>query len=96
MGASILAEKGLHVDWGWGILFQPGRHRCVLAGVVSGRPEDDAEEHTPWTACAAWAGFEPVVGQAKRHEETLLFPDVCTHFFEGNEQTLHDLSSTAV
>jgi hypothetical protein len=45
-----------------------------------------------WTACAAWANFQPVVWEAKAHEETLLFPDECTHFFEGNEDTLHDSS----
>jgi hypothetical protein len=44
------------------------------------------------TACAAWANFEPVVAEPKAHEETLLFPDGSAHFFEGNEDTLHDLS----
>jgi hypothetical protein len=47
-----------------------------------------------WTACAAWENVEPVVGQAKAHEETLLFPDGSTHFFEGNEDTLHDPSDS--
>jgi hypothetical protein len=37
-----------------------------------------------WTACA---NLEPVVGEAKAHEETLLFPDECTHFFEGPKIT---------
>jgi hypothetical protein len=50
---------------GWGVLFEQGRHRCLLAGTVSGRPEDEVVEDALWIACAEWANFEPVVGKLK-------------------------------
>jgi hypothetical protein len=79
-----------------GVFFQQGRHRCVLTGTGSGRPEEEAEEDAMWTACAEWANFEPQVARPKTHKEVLLFMEGCTHFFEGNEQILHDLSGTQV
>jgi hypothetical protein len=90
VGAAIWTEKGHHGDWCWGVFFQQGRHRCILAGVSSGRPEEEGDEDALWTACAAWANFEPVLGQPKAHPETLLFQESCTHSFEGNEDPLHE------
>jgi hypothetical protein len=36
--AAIRVEKGHHGDYGWGVYFEQGRHRCVLAGTVVDRP----------------------------------------------------------
>jgi hypothetical protein len=88
--------KGLQGEYGWGVFFQQGRHRCVLTGTVSGRPEEEASEDAMWTACAEWANFEPIVRQPKwdspRHTWTRSCLKDCTHFCEGNEQILHELS----
>jgi hypothetical protein len=92
--ALMQVAKGLQGEYGWGVLYQQGRHRCVLTGTIPGRPEEEALEDAMWTACAEWANFEPVVWQPKTHVESFLFTEDCTHFFEGNEQTLHDLSVT--
>jgi hypothetical protein len=42
--AAIRVEKGYHGDYGWGVYFEQGRHRCVLAGTVVNRPEEEAWE----------------------------------------------------
>jgi hypothetical protein len=39
--ASFGIEKGVNGDYGWGVHFPQGRHRCVLAGVLSRRPESE-------------------------------------------------------
>jgi hypothetical protein len=39
--ASIRIESGGHREYGWGVYFEQGRHRCALAGTVVGS-EDDA------------------------------------------------------
>jgi hypothetical protein len=74
--ASIRIEKGRHGEYGWGVYFEQGRHRCVLAGTVSGTDKD-----AMWTACAEWANFEPVLGQVKIHNEKLWTPDEFLHIF---------------
>jgi hypothetical protein len=61
--AAIRVEKGHHGDYGWGVYFEQGRHRRVLAGTVVDRPEEEVWEDTLWTACAEWASFEPVLGR---------------------------------
>jgi hypothetical protein len=68
--ASIRIERGRHGEFGWGVHFEHGRHRCILAGTVVGSDEDAI-----WTACAEWANFEPVPGQVKIHVEKLWTPD---------------------
>jgi hypothetical protein len=40
--AAIRVEKGHHGDYGWGVYFEQGRHRCVLEGTVVGRPDEEA------------------------------------------------------
>jgi hypothetical protein len=65
-------------------------------GTLSGRPEEEAEEDAMWKARAACADFEPVPGLLKAHPEILHFPEARTHFFEGNEGTLFDLSATSL
>jgi hypothetical protein len=57
---------------------------CIMAGTVANRPEDEAWEDTPWTACAECATFGPKIGQPKIHHETLWTPDEFTHIFEGS------------
>jgi hypothetical protein len=37
-----------------------------------------------WMACAAWATFEPILGQPKIHRETLWTPAEFTHIFSGD------------
>jgi hypothetical protein len=44
--AAMWVEKGHHGEFGWGVYFEQGRHRCVLAGTLANRPED-----TLWMAC---------------------------------------------
>jgi hypothetical protein len=82
--AAIRVEKGHHGDYGWGVYFEQGRHRCVLAGTLVDRPEDEIWEDTMWTACAAWRMFEPILGQPKIHQETLWTPDEFGHIFAGD------------
>jgi hypothetical protein len=79
--AAIRVEKGHHGDYGWGVYFEQGRHRCVLAGTLVDRPEEEIWEDAMWTACAAWATFEPILGQPKIHQETLWTPDEFGHIF---------------
>jgi hypothetical protein len=59
--AAVRVEKGHHGDYGWGVDFEQARHRCVLAGTVVDRPEEEAWEDTMWTACAAWPNSGDVV-----------------------------------
>jgi hypothetical protein len=80
--ATMRVEKGHHREYGWGVYFEQGRHRCILARTLANRPEEEAWEDTLWTACAEWASFEPVLGQPKTHCETLWAPDEFTHIFE--------------
>jgi hypothetical protein len=82
--AAVRVEKGHHGDCGWGVYFEQRRRRCVLAGTVVDRPEEEAWEDTMWTACAEWANFEPVLGRQKYHRETLLAPDQFGHIFAGD------------
>jgi hypothetical protein len=82
--AALRVEKGHHGDYGWGVYFEQGRHRCVLAGTVVDRPEEEAWEDTMWTACAEWANFEAVLGRQKFHRETLWAPDEFGHIFAGD------------
>jgi hypothetical protein len=58
--ATIRVEKGHHGEYGWGVYVEQGRHRCILAGTLVNRPEEEAWEDTLWTACAEWASFEPI------------------------------------
>jgi hypothetical protein len=81
--AAIRVDKGHHGEYGWGVYFEQGRHRCILAGTLANRREEEAWEDTLWTACAEWASFEPVLGQHKIHQEILWIPDEFTHIFEG-------------
>jgi hypothetical protein len=92
--ASICVEKGLQNEYWQSVFFQQGRHWCVLAGVLGGRPEEEWLEDAMWTACSAWENFDPVHGKLKERPEALFVPESCTHFFEGNEDTLFDLSHT--
>jgi hypothetical protein len=57
-------------------------HRCVLAGTVADRPEDEALNDVIWTACAEWANFQPVLGQSRIHQEKLWTRYEFTHVFE--------------
>jgi hypothetical protein len=82
--AAIRVEKGHHGDYGWRVYFEQGRHRCVLAGTLVDRPEEEIWEDTMWMACAAWATFEPILGQPKIHQETLWTPDEFGHIFAGD------------
>jgi hypothetical protein len=50
--ADIQVEQGIQGEYGWTVYFEQGRHRCVLAGVISGRPADEALEDVMWKACA--------------------------------------------
>jgi hypothetical protein len=50
--ASIQGEQGRHGEYGWGVCFEQGRHRCILAGSVANRPAEEVWEDTLWTACA--------------------------------------------
>jgi hypothetical protein len=84
VSAAIGIEKGHHSEYGWGVYFEQGRHRCVLAGTVVNRPEEEILEDTTWKVCAEWANFEPVLGQPRIHRETLWEPDESTHIFEGS------------
>jgi hypothetical protein len=38
--ASIRIESGRHGEYGWGVYFEQGRHRCILAGTIVGNDED--------------------------------------------------------
>jgi hypothetical protein len=92
--ASMQIERGRFGEVGWGVFCEQGRYRCMLAGTVSGRPEEEIEEDALWVACAEWANFEPVVGKPKIHKETFHFSEACTHFFERGD--LSDLSEEAI
>jgi hypothetical protein len=50
-------EQGRFGEIGWGVLFEQGPHRCILAGTVSGRTEDEILEDALWVARAEWANF---------------------------------------
>jgi hypothetical protein len=63
---------------------------------VGNLPEEEGPEDAMWTACSAWANFEPVPGKPKVHSEILYFPEASTYFFEGDEDTLFDLSGTSL
>jgi hypothetical protein len=76
--ASRRVEKGHQGEYGWGVYFEQGRHRCILAGTLSNRPGEDEL----WTASAEWANFEPVLGQLKIHQERLWTPEEFAHIFE--------------
>jgi hypothetical protein len=93
--ASIQVEQGRHGEYGWGVYFEQGRHRCVLTGTVSGRPREKAEEDAIWTACAEWARFDPIPWQGKVHQENLWIPDSVTGAFLEWDN-LGDLSSTGM
>jgi hypothetical protein len=80
--ASIRVEKGHHGEYGWGVYFEQGRNRCILAGTLANRPEGEAWEDALWTASAELANFEPVLGQNKIHREKLWTPDEFAHIFE--------------
>jgi hypothetical protein len=82
--AAVRVEKGHHGEYGWGVYFEQGRHRCVLAGIVAERPEEEAWEDAMWIAVAEWANFEPKLGQPKIHQETLRAPHEFTHIFAGD------------
>jgi hypothetical protein len=92
IAASILVEEGLQQEFEWSIFFQQGRHRCILAGVVGNRPEEEGLKDALWTAYSLWANFDLVPGKLKSHPETLFFSEACTNFFEGNQDTLFDSS----
>jgi hypothetical protein len=81
--ASIRIEKGHHGEYGRGVYFEQGGYRCILAGTVAGRSEEEAWKDTLWTASAEWASFEPVLGKDKVHVEKLWTPYDFTHIFEG-------------
>jgi hypothetical protein len=36
--AAMRVEKGHHGEYGWGVYFEQGRHRCVLAGTLANHP----------------------------------------------------------
>jgi hypothetical protein len=90
---ALKVEKGHHEQYGWGVYFEQGRHRCILAGTVSKRPKDEAWEDTLWTACAEWASFMPRLGQPKIHQENPWTPDEFKHIFE--EGTFEQVFGTA-
>jgi hypothetical protein len=46
VSAAVGVEKGHHGEYGWGVYFEQGPHRCVLAGTVADRPEEEAWEDT--------------------------------------------------
>jgi hypothetical protein len=81
--ASIRIEKGHHGEYGWGVYVGQGRHRCILAGMVANRPEEETWGDTLWTACAELASLEPILGQSLRHVERPWTPDEFKHIFEG-------------
>jgi hypothetical protein len=83
--AAVRIEKAHHGEYGWGVYFEQGRHRSVLAGTLANRSVEEAWEDTMWTACAEWASFGPVLGQSKIHREILWAPDEFTHIFEGSK-----------
>jgi hypothetical protein len=73
--AAVRVEKGHHGEHGWGVYFEQGRYRCILAGIVAEHSEEEALEDAMWTAVAEWASFEPTLGKPKIHRETLWAPD---------------------
>jgi hypothetical protein len=75
--AAVRVEAGQHGEYGWGVYFEQGRHRMVLAGLVLG-----SDEEAIWTACAECANFEPVPGQLKVHVEHVWTPDEFGFVFE--------------
>jgi hypothetical protein len=50
--AAMRVEKGYHSENGWGVHFEQGRRRYVLAGTLANQSEEEAWEDTLWTACA--------------------------------------------
>jgi hypothetical protein len=84
--AAIQVWQGLQGEYGWEVYFQQGRHRCVLTGVVSGRPAEEALEDAMWKACAEWASFQPARGAEKEHEEHAYGMYGCTHCFKDQFQ----------
>jgi hypothetical protein len=90
--ASIQVEQGHYGEVGWGVLFEQGRHRCLLAGTVTNRSGDEIFENAFWTACAELANSEPVVGKPKVHQETCFFTETCT-LGHGVEQRNGTVSS---
>jgi hypothetical protein len=81
--ASIRVEQGRHGEYGWGVHFEQGRHRCILPGTVMGTDEDAI-----WTACAELASFEPVLRQPRIHVEKLWTPDEFGFVFQELETGL--------
>jgi hypothetical protein len=73
-----------HGEYGWGVYFEQGRHRCILAGSIAEHAEEDALEDAMWTAVAEWASFEPTLGKPKIHRETLWAPDEFGNIFAGD------------
>jgi hypothetical protein len=57
----VSVEAGHHGEYGWGVYFEQGRHRMVLAGTLANRPKEEIEDDVLWLACAEWANFEPVL-----------------------------------
>lgn len=94
VAALMQVTERLQDECGCGVFSQQGRHKCMLTGTVSGRPEEEAEEDAMWTECAELVNSESVVGKPTAHVETLYFTEACTHFFEENIDRLHDLSDT--
>jgi hypothetical protein len=81
--AVIRVEKGHQGEYGWGVCFEQGRHRCILAGTVANRPAEEAWEDALWTACAERASSRLVLGQPEKiHVEKLWTPDEFAHMFE--------------
>jgi hypothetical protein len=91
VSASIQIEQGHFEESGWGVLFEQGRNRCLLAEAAPGRPIDEAVNDALWIACTQWENFEPDVGEPKVHQETCFFAEYCTHFFERGPN-LRDMS----
>jgi hypothetical protein len=94
--ALMQVSQGYQGEYGWGVYFQQGRHRCVLSGMVSGRPAEEALEDVLWTACAEWASSQPRLGECKTQKETFHFAEDCTHFFETHLDSLRDLTGDPV
>jgi hypothetical protein len=90
---TVWIERRWQGEYGWDLSFQQGIHRFILAGIQSGRSEEEAEEDATWEVLAAWANFEPCPGQDNVQSMVLYFPEACTHFFEGHEAILPNLST---
>jgi hypothetical protein len=70
--AAIQVEHGIQGEYGWAVYFEQGRHRCVITGVDSGKPAEEALEDAIWKSCAEWASFQPISGMVKEHVEQVL------------------------